>query len=268
MSNEKKDQEKEVLWIRFKGKSLDNKSIPIYELGKVLISIQQIIHKAYLYRTKRLDKNSLTKKERQQLALQIYSHQKGSDVYGVIPFETMPPGHTLASLAEESLQALEPYTKKEVIAKLEDGNGKQNQMYIASIFTQVHDIVKRVDKVSGIRDIEIYQNHDSEKAPIITMDENTRKYVNQLRHEDFEGEHMEIKGKVTRLYVEDNIVLVRTPSKNKVKVFLKIPDFEYIRFETGRETNVTFKGKPKYRLGMETPRIERFDAYEVEFEKT
>jgi len=38
-----------IIWLRFIGEDLDLKALPIYELGSVLVALQRIIHKAYLY---------------------------------------------------------------------------------------------------------------------------------------------------------------------------------------------------------------------------
>jgi len=43
------EQQESLLWLRFIGDDLNIKSLPIYELGTVLIAFQQIVNKAYLF---------------------------------------------------------------------------------------------------------------------------------------------------------------------------------------------------------------------------
>ena len=37
------------VWLKFFGKQLDVRSVPIYELGDTLIAIQRIVHKTFLF---------------------------------------------------------------------------------------------------------------------------------------------------------------------------------------------------------------------------
>jgi hypothetical protein len=76
----KSDSNDSVLTIRFVGEQLRTKGLPIYEPGLTFISLQRLVHKAFLASSERLDKGAFPDKaERKMLAFQIQSHEKRSD---------------------------------------------------------------------------------------------------------------------------------------------------------------------------------------------
>src|SRR5438270_11225303 len=91
-----------VLSVRFLGGQLDTRNLPIYDLGQVLIATQRLFHKAYLVERERLQKRAFPEKaERRRIALQVGAHEKGSDVYALVPFLADPTVlSTLKSAAE------------------------------------------------------------------------------------------------------------------------------------------------------------------------
>ena len=71
-----------LLWLKFSGKNL----VPINDLGLTLEALLQIIYKYFLFEIDRLTPaGRLNKKERDNLALQSASWEKGSDIFGLIP---------------------------------------------------------------------------------------------------------------------------------------------------------------------------------------
>src|SRR5260370_20318423 len=78
-----------VLRIRFVGPALNERGVPIYELGKSLVAIQRMVHKArMLEKRNEARRPFLTFDERSQFALQIADRRRGSDEYGLTPFLT------------------------------------------------------------------------------------------------------------------------------------------------------------------------------------
>ena len=78
--------EESILSIKFSGEGLDQNGVSIYDLSECLLSIQRIIHKAYLAKEDKLYKGAYPKKEiREKLALQLGERRKGSDLFGLVP---------------------------------------------------------------------------------------------------------------------------------------------------------------------------------------
>src|SRR6266542_2786603 len=109
-----KNTEDTLLRLRFVGAELESKSVPIYELGQTLISVQRIVNKSYLFKDKRLESGGqLTDDEQLGLSLQIGTREKGSDIYGLIPFLTDPMAVELVKTAlAESIKAISAYASK------------------------------------------------------------------------------------------------------------------------------------------------------------
>jgi hypothetical protein len=79
--------DEDLIYIRFEGELLETCSLPIYELGTSLIAIQRIVHKSALFAEGKLERGThLTTKRRAELALQVSSHRKSSDFWGLRPY--------------------------------------------------------------------------------------------------------------------------------------------------------------------------------------
>ncbi len=78
--------EQNALTIRFTGPQLVTHGLPIYDLGVAFVALQRMMHKAYLATENRLEKGKYPEKyERELLSLQIGTHEKGSDFFGLVP---------------------------------------------------------------------------------------------------------------------------------------------------------------------------------------
>ncbi len=149
------NQEESMLWLRFIGEDLNIKSLPISELGTVLVAFQQIINKAYLFEKQSLTKGAkLSIPDRKSCALQIGAHRKSSDEYGFITFVTDPVvvDH-VKTLVVDAAVALGAYALGKAVSKNE--NEPSNQYFIGSIYNQVTAINDRIENIGGVESIEI-----------------------------------------------------------------------------------------------------------------
>jgi len=105
-----------ILSIKFDGQDLASRSLPIYELGSTLISLQRIVNKAALFTDGELDSGiQLAPKKRESLALQICQHKKGSDLWGLAPYLSDPVlGPIWQNLIALSLAAVGHYTLRKI----------------------------------------------------------------------------------------------------------------------------------------------------------
>jgi hypothetical protein len=276
MTNVKSNQNKLTLWIRFLGKKLETRSVPIYELGEVLVSIQQIINKAYLYKAPS-KKTALTKKEREKLALQISTRKKDSDAYGITSFlsDTVTQAF-IAPIIVEALIALSKYGLKkikEIFKKskkdekeIASDSSESDRKYIASIFPQIFNILRRIDAIGGITAIEIFVEPQTDVS-IVVLKKEIKSYVKELKDIIFYDDELEIEGMVTRFNTRTNMVRVETETYGNVKVFLNLNrnDFQTIRYDKRRFPKVKFKAKPRFHFGRESfLRLEEFEAELIE----
>jgi hypothetical protein len=104
--------------LKFSGKDLDIRSVPIYELGDTLVAVQRIAHKAFLFENGRLIKHAqLTQIERKKLSLQINDRRKSSDIYALAPFLSDPICQQyLVSLLKIGMGALAKYALQTVFS--------------------------------------------------------------------------------------------------------------------------------------------------------
>ena len=261
-----------LLGIRFDGPALENNSVPIYELGQSLVSVQRIIHRAYLFQEKRLATNAvLTSDERQRIALQLSAHESGSDIYGFVAFLSDPlVSDILGNLISTAITALTAYAWQQVTRRKahklevaqERADSDSNQPLVGAIYREVVDLASRIDNVGGIREIEIFRAGQL-GLPEVRFDENTKRYVKQIQNEPFLGDLQEITGTVRRLAPQNEVAEILLGSKKVVKVHLETGDFSRIRYDAKPDAHITFTGRPIYRLGSETSRYEEFEAYSI-----
>lgn len=266
MEEKESIQKEGVLWIRFKGDYLGTRSIPIYELGQVLISLQQIVYKTYLYNKGHLESHRLTNHEREKLALQISYHEKGSDIYGITSFLSDP---IISTILIDLLKAMGVYAVGKLIGILKKRKPEKDELsklpadrlHSAFIFEQVHNIFKRIQSIGKISAIEMSIKYDN-KSFKIELNTDTKKDVRALRNETILGEKEEIiEGTVTRLYLREKIVYVLTEDDIHVKIKLTKDDFENIRINATVDKTIRFKKvRQKFRFGMESLKTDEYEA--------
>ncbi|RUA06109.1 MAG: hypothetical protein DSY43_02940 [Gammaproteobacteria bacterium] len=256
------NEEESLLWLRFIGEDLNIKSLPIYELGTVLIAFQQIINKAYLFEKQSLTKGAkLSPSEREKCALQIGAHRKSSDEYGFITFVTDPVviDH-VKTLVVDAVFALGVYASGKAVSKNE--KEPNNQYFIGSIYNQVTVINDRIENIGGVESIEIRGGNGVEVEKVSFTTE-TQSYVRQLENETFLGEMQEIKGSITKLYPNRLIAEIKIAPAYYTKVFLNENDFDVVRYKTKTGDVIKFTGRPIYRLGQKTAKIREFEGVSI-----
>ena len=122
--------------------------------------------------------------------------------------------------------------------------------------------MNRIENIGGIERIEI-SAPGAARIPPVVIDKDVKEYIREIRSEPFLGELQKIHGTVSKLYLNKNVVEIRTSSGNVVKVFLGREDFERIRYRAKRQSVVTALGRPIFKLGMETKNFSEFEATEI-----
>ncbi|UCH96168.1 MAG: hypothetical protein JSV88_04740 [Candidatus Aminicenantes bacterium] len=258
MEEDKNWKNEEILQIRFIGEKLkkEGDAVPIYELGQILISFQQIIYKTFIYK----NKAHLGHNEREKLALKMTSRRKGSDVYGFAAFLEDPVVHAfLAPLIVKAVSAIGEYVYGRVKKLLE--KRKSPDKSIAAIFPQLHNILKRIESIGGVGSIQI----SVPNGPSVILNIGTKNdVIESVKDKVFYDTEREIRGIVTSFHTRRYMVIVDAEQIGNVKVHLGDKLFRQIRYKVKRDAVITFKGKPKYQFGKESYlKFEEFDADSV-----
>jgi hypothetical protein len=250
-----------LVQLRFIGEHLENRSLPIYELGTALVSLQRIISKAYvfnhhpdgLYRSTKLDRNI-----RESVALQIGSRRRDSGGYGLIPFLTNP--YVLPVLQQVIATAITgigafAYYK---IHQRKTSSSATTQTFIVAIYDDVRQLTDRIGGKGKIQAIEIIPSSKVD-AHCIRIDIETKNYLKQIGHEPVFGPFMRIRGKLSRLYPR-RFELDIISQKRRVRVRLNEMDFQTARYQAKSDAVIEFKGHPVYKLGAKTGAFKTFHA--------
>jgi hypothetical protein len=265
--------EESLIQLRFVGDELNNKSIPIYDLGVSLITVQRIVHKAYLAQQGSLeDTNQLTEQERLLLSLQISSRKKSSDGYGLIPFLT---NDSLIKSIEIILpivfNALGQYVMKRIEARKTEPEGKTDQedetksfdeqLFTGSIYAEVVQVAERIENKGVIKQIELSTTRKIEQ-PKLKFDADTKEYLKSLKDHQVFGRFQDVGGKVNKIDDVNNIVEVKISARRVIKVHLTDNDFEIVRYGAKRYATIIFSGVPILLLGQN-----RYKAFEAHYVK-
>jgi hypothetical protein len=238
----------ELLTIKFEGEALATRSLPIYELGSVLIALQRIVHKAALFADGTLEKGvHLPTRRREALALQIYDHRKGSDLWGFGPYLTDPGvGAILQQVIAAGVLAVSAYVWGKVKKK---GSPPTNQVLIVNIFPEVKQLVDRIGNIGGVDRITIVQPGSKVRDPLV-IDERTQEAVRSLEYQLVPGMKGVIAGVVTRLFPQSLRLDVRDAPDHYIRVSMDEALFERVRrLPVLMEREIRFVGTPLYRLG-------------------
>jgi len=250
----------ELLCIRFIGDKYlgGDSAIPMYELGQIFISFQQILFKAYVYEKEK----PLTNKIKEELSLKMTSRREGSDLYGFKAFLGTPSIQIIIGpLIEKAINAIIEYASGHLKNMLDQRQSPEK--FIASIFPQLNNIANRIKSIGGIAKME-FSIPNGASVSINTEAKNEMKQ--EIRGKTFYGEEQEIKGYVTRLNTTNYDVVVEVDRIGKIKTFVSRVDFEKIRFQTKRDTEITFTGKPKLQFGKESFfKFEEFEAHSISY---
>jgi hypothetical protein len=239
--------------------------MPIYDLGSTLIAVQRMVYKAHLTQQGQLERGTrLGTADRDVLALQIASHESGSDRYGLAPFRPAHlPDLDINPVIASALSAMTPYVHKDVQFSL-DERVSLNSLLSFALYTDVLVLTDRIDIVRGIERLEITAEKfvTVDHVPLI-IDDDVRDYVKSLKGQTITGKEQELSGELSRLDFERGYADVRVSSRQKVKVKVTEDIIERLRYEASRTARVTFLGKPIHRFGKDIAYFDRFDAAEV-----
>jgi len=261
-----KRYEESLFTVRFVGPKLDTVGVGIYDLGLTLVAFQRLVHKAYLAKTDNIRKGAFPKKnQRQELALQIGERRRESDAFGLIPIITNPMAlQTLKYCADAIFNGVVSYYSGRVIERLRSEKDETKKLFIGSIYSEVTNIIGRIDGDAAIHGIEINAPSLPNAQPLL-FDEAKKEQINALRDEYFLGEIDKITGEVYKLYPNSGIVAIRKSNGGKCTVFLEHDLFDKVRYAEPGKNKVKFTGRPRYKLGVETKAITEFEAYAIEF---
>lgn len=262
--------ENAFLSVRFRGRRLAQNGVSVYDLSTTLLSMQRILHKAYLSIDGRLVKGAFpNKKEREQLALQLGERQRQSDAYALIPILTDPQTQEhLKLILKLVIDGLVGYYTKDLIDKLRKEKSEEKKVFIGSIHAEVVNIAERIDAAGGVEGISIGAP-SSGRETIAAFNEETKDYLSALRAQKILGSFQTIRGRVYKFYPASNIVAIRRQvgkrSTNNVSVFLKSEQFERIRYHRESTPTYEFEGWPIYPFGVESQIISEFEADSIKY---
>lgn len=252
--------------VRFMGPKLETVGVGIYDLGLTLIAFQRLVNKAYLAKTSDMQKGAYpAKQRRRELALQIGERRHGSDAYGLIPILTDPATlQTLKYCADAVFNGVVGYYSGKIIERIRGEKDESRKIFIGSIYSEVTNIVGRVDEGGSIHGIEVNAPASATAGPIV-FDKGKKEQIMLLHNERYLGKTQALTGEVFKLYPNSGIVAIRKPKGGKCKIFLEPELFDKVRYAKPNQSKVKFTGRPRYALGVETKKFSEFEAYKVEF---
>ncbi len=252
----------DLLSLKFEGQELATRSLPIYELATSLIAVQRIVHKAALFAEGKLDKGAhLPTRRREELALQISSHRKSSDLWGLAPYLTDPAlGPIFQGLVVAGLGAIGAYVGKKIGSSKET---PKNQILIVNIFPEIRQLTDRVGNIGGVERIEFLGPGMSSGEGLV-IDEKTQEYVRDLESKLVLGSKMIISGVVTRLLPQSFRLDLEDAPGHYIRVSMDEKLFEKVRrLPVLMERVVRFEGLPLYKLGDSGGGVHEFRANRV-----
>lgn len=263
--NQREKYENGLLSVRFTGEKIGEHGVSIYDLGESLLAIQRIVHKAYLAKHGRLMKGAFpNKEERPELAFQLGERKRKSDAFALIPILTDPAvQESMKQLVNYVISGIVGYYTGDLLDRVRKEKDHDKQIFIGSIYTEVANIVNRVDTTGGVEGITI-GSPALERETVAAFTRETKDYLVELRGETYLGKYQEIKGSVYKLYPASKIVAIRRGGGTTVSIFLNEEDFDEIRYHQETNPIFLFKGRPIYKFGIETKTISEFDADEIE----
>lgn len=264
--NAREKYENGLFTVRFIGDGLNKHGVSIYDFSHTLLAIQRIIHKAHLSIEDRLIKGAFPDKEaRQQLALQIGERRRNSDAFALIPLLADPQiQEYLKKVADYVFSGIAGYYIGDVLDRVRKEKNHNKQIFIGSIYSEVVNIVHRIDATGGVEAISI-GSPALKKETIAAFNAESKDYLTELKGQYFLGKHQEIRGRAYKLYPASKIVAIRRSGGRSVSIFLSESDFDTIRYHAEANPLFSFKGRPRYQFGVETKVISDFEADKIEY---
>jgi hypothetical protein len=259
--------ESSLLRLRFTGEVFQRRSVPIYELGISLVSVQRIINKAYLSERGRLKKGArLEEENRQRIALQIGSRERRSDGYVLTAFFSDP---FVQPILQQVIASAITATAAYVLYKVHEWRRtpkETSQTLSIAIYDEVQQLADRVDGIGKADTLEIAPGGNV-NAPSLIFNGKTKRYVRDLKREPVLGPITTIRGPITRLYPRRWMVEAVIKDR-RVKIWLEGSNFNALRYRAAIDTIVDFTGHPLYRLGSKDIEFTEFRAEKIELVPT
>jgi hypothetical protein len=251
-----------LLTLRFSGSLLNDRSMPIYELGEIFIAMQRIVHKAYLHSEKRYEPGTRLRPDvRRELALRVGRQKRGSDVYEIYRFLTSPDGLDIArNLVPMALYGLGAYAAGRAVAK-KQVKPTVHQTFVTSIYPEVNIFTDRIGNVGEVTNIELRSSLGKE-AVEVNIDADTQEYVRSLASETYLGELVYLDGVVTRLNPLQLSIELQTGPRQYVRVRMDERLFGDVRYSR-KGDRVKIKANAIIRFGQESRRISEYQATEI-----
>lgn len=262
--NEREKYENGLFTVRFIGEGLNEHGVSIYDLSHSLLAVQRIVHKAHLSNEERLVKGAFPgREERQQLSLQIGERRRKSDAFALVPILTDPAVQAyLKKLADYVFSGIVGYYIGDVLERVRNEKDHNKQIFIGSIYTEIANIVNRIDASGGVEAISL-GSPALQRETIAAFDSKTKDYLSNLKGQYYLGKYQVIRGRVYKLYPTSKIVAIRRGGGRAVSIFLSDADFDLIRYHKEANPLFQFKGRPRYQFGVETKIISEFEADEI-----
>lgn len=258
--------------VRFVGKRFETRSVPIYELGEVLVALQRMINRAYLFSLSDIGegeeallrrKSIHAKSVRQKLSLQLAGREQGSDVYNLTWFADNVGDEVVKAMLSQVDSALTAYTRKKVYAGTL-ANPSRVDSNASAMYGEIQALTNRIKSVGDIEKIEIsMQGH---KVPFV-IDKKTKTYIRELQKLKYLGERDIIGGRIVTAHVDtkDAVDVHLTDRNRRVRVYVSQGVFKKIIKALGRDPNpyFEFKGKPRLKVGYLVSQFKEFVASTV-----
>lgn len=257
-ASENVDNRSELLTIRFTGPNLSRRSVAISDLGETFIAIQRIVNKAALNESGRLEKGArLHSNEKAKLALEIVSHRKSSDLWGLSTilsdkaFGPIVQGAIVAALA-----GVCKYVWKRVT---NSGDTSKTQILVVNIFPEMRTLTNRIRDDGEIVGVELANPNAKQKEEIVVTKE-TQRYVKSIENEKVPGKRCLVVGQVKRLHPQSRYIDLEDRSGNGIRIYMERELFEKVRLLGNLGPDITLEGVPLYKLGNLSPRFDEFKA--------
>jgi len=247
--------------IRFVGELLNDRSMPLYELGETFVALQRIVYKAHLHNIGKYEPGAkLAPKDRKAVALCVGGQRRGSDLYEIYQFITSPDGLDLAKqLIPMVLYGVGAYAVGKIV-----GNKQQpstNINFITSIYKEVNIITDRIGNIADVTQIDLASDLLKDKKPI-TIDATTRDYVRSLASDPQLGHPVKLEGTLTKLLTKRLRAELELGPREFVQIRMSEPLFRQVRFSRVGDY-VTLRAKPIIRFGEHGRRLREYEAIEI-----
>ncbi len=265
--------------IHFKGRQLEVQSVPIYELGETLLSIQRMVMQAYLIavdneKQKKKDhaetpdqiQHRINQKEvREGLSLRLAGQARGSDAYLLEWFNSAAAviaPHLLNLALGIVFESGLKYMAKRVIV------GGKVHRGASLLFNEFLVLSNRIERVGDIDSIEIYVQ-DNPKP--IVIDSNTKEYITRIREVPvLENKIMDVEGRVVTAHILSHEYVDIYPVKpawlnQRIRVDMAGTEFDGVLTNSIGKRNALFKftGSARLRPGDDPKHFREFKADRV-----